>query len=92
MKDLLSENFIFPSGGSLESGASSSVLYDPTELIRAQSQAGRKFIVVSGNYRLNLFGFMACPDLASEDPNGLAGNYGMILLFFSLTQDEKQPF
>lgn len=63
-------------GGSLEGGSSDSVIYDPTEWIRRESQEGRKFIVVTGNYRCGIFGFMACPDLVKSDPEGLAGNYG----------------
>lgn len=61
-------------GGSLESGPSSSLLYDPTEWIRSQGKPG--CIVVTGNYRTNILGFMACHDLAEEDEGGLAGNYG----------------
>jgi hypothetical protein len=34
-------------------------------------------IVVTVNYRLMMFGFMASPELKAEDPNGSTGNYGM---------------
>ncbi|PLW49300.1 hypothetical protein PCASD_02716 [Puccinia coronata f. sp. avenae] len=63
-------------GGSLEGGSSDSPIYDPTEWIRRELHEGRKFIVVTGNYRCGIFGFMACEDLVKEDPEGLAGNYG----------------
>lgn len=35
-------------------------------------------IVVTINYRLNALGFLAHPALAAEDPNGAAGNYGIM--------------
>lgn len=43
-------------GGSLNNGSSDRGLYDPTEMIRAQQAEGRKVIVVTGNYRTNIFG------------------------------------
>ncbi|KAH9454633.1 hypothetical protein MJO28_007627 [Puccinia striiformis f. sp. tritici] len=63
-------------GGSLEGGSSDSAIYDPTEWIRRESREGRNFIVVSGNYRCGIFGFMACQDLVEDDAEDLAGNYG----------------
>ncbi|OAV95589.1 hypothetical protein PTTG_26599 [Puccinia triticina 1-1 BBBD Race 1] len=63
-------------GGSLEGGSSDSAIYDPTEWIRRESGEGRNFIVVTGNYRCGIFGFMACQDLVNVDPEDLAGNYG----------------
>ncbi|KAA1064193.1 hypothetical protein PGTUg99_006648 [Puccinia graminis f. sp. tritici] len=51
-------------------------MYDPTEWIRREATKGHKFIVVTGNYRTNLLGFLASSDLAQEDPDGMAGNYG----------------
>lgn len=35
-------------------------------------------VLVSINYRLGLYGFLAHPELAAEDPNGSTGNYGML--------------
>ncbi|PLW33938.1 hypothetical protein PCANC_20798 [Puccinia coronata f. sp. avenae] len=63
-------------GGGLLHGCSSIPVYDPTEWIRREASNGRKFIVVTGNHRTNLLGFLASSDLAEEDPEGLAGNYG----------------
>ncbi|KAL8278728.1 hypothetical protein RQP46_008797 [Phenoliferia psychrophenolica] len=66
-------------GGSLNNGSADRFATDPTEWIR-RSQAAKpnqKFIVVSGNYRTNAFGFFSSPDLVAEDPLGLSGNYGL---------------
>lgn len=35
-------------------------------------------VLVTINYRLGIYGFMAHPELAAEDPNGSSGNYGML--------------
>jgi len=35
-------------------------------------------ILVSINYRLGLYGFLAHPELAAEDPHGSTGNYGTL--------------
>ena len=37
----------------------------------------RGVILVTINYRLNVFGFLAHPYLSSEDPLGISGNYGL---------------
>lgn len=59
-------------GGSWKDGAASGLVYDPTNLVRS---AGRPMIVVTLNYRVNIFGFLASKDLVDED--GLVGNYGI---------------
>ncbi|KNZ45791.1 hypothetical protein VP01_77g5 [Puccinia sorghi] len=61
-------------------GCSSVTTYDPTEWVRREASKGRKFIVVTGNIRTNLVGFLASNDLIQEDPDGLAGNYGKSFL------------
>ncbi|MGB7878096.1 MAG: carboxylesterase family protein [Ilumatobacteraceae bacterium] len=38
----------------------------------------RGCVVVTINYRLGLFGFLAHPDLASESPDQVSGNYGLL--------------
>lgn len=57
-------------GGSLVSGAGSSPGYDGAELAR------KGVVVVSINYRLNIFGYFSHPDLTDESPQGASGNYG----------------
>jgi len=47
-------------------------LYDGTHLVKKH-----QYVVVSHNYRLNGFGFMALPELSREDPDGSTGNYGV---------------
>jgi hypothetical protein len=43
-------------GGSLNNGSADRFLYDPTEWVRESAKRGEKFIVVTGNYRTNIFG------------------------------------
>lgn len=38
----------------------------------------RGCVLVTINYRLGLFGFFAHPELADENPDGVAGNYGLL--------------
>lgn len=64
-------------GGSLNNGSADKFLYDPTEWIRDSQAEGQKFIVVSGNYRTNIFGFFSNNDVLAADPQGLSGNYGL---------------
>ncbi|HUG12518.1 MAG TPA: carboxylesterase/lipase family protein [Opitutaceae bacterium] len=35
-------------------------------------------VVVSMNYRMGVFGFMAHPELSAESPHGASGNYGLL--------------
>jgi para-nitrobenzyl esterase len=35
-------------------------------------------ILVTTNYRLNIFGFLAHPELSAEDAHGVSGNYGIL--------------
>jgi para-nitrobenzyl esterase len=44
----------------------------------ARLAAEREVVVVTINYRLDALGLFALPELASEDPNGSAGNYGLL--------------
>ncbi|MFO8057638.1 MAG: carboxylesterase/lipase family protein [bacterium] len=60
-------------GGSLTTGSGSYGLYRGDRL----APAG-KVVVVSINYRLGPFGFLAHPALSEEDPHGSSGNYGLL--------------
>jgi para-nitrobenzyl esterase len=59
-------------GGAFTTGASNLPIYNGLHL------AERGVVVVSFNYRVGPFGFMAHPFLSEESPNGVSGNYGML--------------
>ncbi len=59
-------------GGSLVDGSGSTSLYNGAALAR------KGVVVVTINYRLNVFGYMAHPELAEESPHGASGNYGTL--------------
>ncbi|KAL0060374.1 hypothetical protein AAF712_012825 [Marasmius tenuissimus] len=60
-------------GGQWTSGAASKASYNPTRMIQRSVNNGKPIIVVSTNYRLNTFGFLAS---ASMDPKDL--NAGLL--------------
>jgi para-nitrobenzyl esterase len=60
-------------GGGYVGGAAFTPMYWGDRL----SQAG-DVVVVSTNYRLNVFGFLALPALRAEDPHGSVGSYGSL--------------
>lgn len=57
-------------GGAFVAGEGSD--YNPSATLVAQGA-----IVVTINYRLGAFGFLALPSLSAEDANGSSGNYGL---------------
>jgi len=59
-------------GGALTSGSSRDPLYDGVRL------ADRGIVVVSINYRLGVFGWLAHPELSRESSLGVSGNYGLL--------------
>jgi para-nitrobenzyl esterase len=59
-------------GGSNLNGEGASEWYDG----RALAKQG--VVVVTINYRLGVFGFLAHPTLAAESPNHVSGNYGLL--------------
>jgi para-nitrobenzyl esterase len=59
-------------GGGFAAGSSSEPRQDGTHL------AQQGVVVVSMNYRLGIFGFLALPELAKESGRNSAGNYGLL--------------
>jgi para-nitrobenzyl esterase len=59
-------------GGGFAVGDGSEPRYDGSHL------AGRGMIVVTVNYRLGVFGFLAHPEAAHDSATGAAGNYGLL--------------
>jgi para-nitrobenzyl esterase len=59
-------------GGAHTSGQGHSLIFDGTEL------AGQGVVLITINYRLGPFGFLAHPLLAGESNHGSAGNYGLL--------------
>jgi len=59
-------------GGGWSSGASSRAVYDGVGF------ADKGIVLVSVNYRMNAFGFMAHPALSAESERGVSGNYGIL--------------
>ena len=59
-------------GGSFVSGAGSLPGYDGTRL------AMRGVVIVTINYRMGVFGYMAHPELSAESPNHTSGNYALL--------------
>ena len=64
--------FVWIHGGALVSGASSFEMYDGARL------AKQGVVVVSINYRLGVLGFLAHPELSTESPEQISGNYGLM--------------
>jgi para-nitrobenzyl esterase len=59
-------------GGGLQNGSASTSLYAGDKLAR------KGVILVTANYRLGVFGFLAHPDLTSESEHHSSGNYGLL--------------
>ena len=59
-------------GGALTRGSGSLPLYDGTAL------AKKGVVVVTMNYRLGAFGYLAHPALSAESERGASGNYGVL--------------
>ena len=59
-------------GGGFLAGDASEPRYDGASL------ASHGIVVVTANYRLGVFGFLALPALAAESPQRAAGNYGLL--------------
>ncbi|MDW3651917.1 MAG: carboxylesterase family protein [Bacteroidia bacterium] len=59
-------------GGGFVAGDASEYRYD------GESMAKKGIVAVTVNYRLNIFGFLAHPDLSAEAPYNASGNYGLL--------------
>ncbi len=59
-------------GGSHQSGTGSLAAYQSLTL------PAEGVVLVTINYRLGVFGYMAHPRLSESDPNGVSGNYGIL--------------
>ena len=59
-------------GGGFVAGDGSEPRYD------GETMAQKGIVVVTVNYRLNIFGFFAHPELSAEAPYKASGNYGLL--------------
>jgi len=64
--------FFWIHGGALVTGSGRDALYNGKRL------AEQGVVVVSINYRLGVFGYLAHPELSRESPLGISGNYGLL--------------
>lgn len=63
---------VYIHGGGFGGGAGSLPIYDGAKL------AAKGAVVVTINYRVGVFGFMAHPALTAESPMNSSGNYGLL--------------
>lgn len=63
---------VFIHGGAFQTNYSFAPQFD------GEALAARGTVVVTINYRLGLFGYLAHPELSAESPEGLSGNYGLM--------------
>jgi para-nitrobenzyl esterase len=59
-------------GGGFQNGDGSEPRYD------GESMARKGIVAVTVNYRTNVFGFFAHPELTKESPHKASGNYGLL--------------
>ncbi len=64
--------FVYLHGGANTEGSGSVPVYD------GEGLASRGLVVVTINYRLGVFGFLAHPELTAESPDHASGNYGLL--------------
>ena len=70
--DTLRPVLVYFYGGGFIAGAADETRYDGAALAR------KGIVVVTPNYRLNVFGFLAHPELSAEADYGGSGNYGLL--------------
>jgi para-nitrobenzyl esterase len=75
-------------GGAFKVGAAAQPVYDGANL------AAQGLVVVTLNYRLGKFGFLAHPALTRENPEGPLGNYGLmdVLAVLQWVKDNIKAF
>lgn len=64
--------YVYIPGGGFNSGSGEVLIYN------GEGLAKKGVIVVTINYRLNVFGFLAHPELTAESPQHSSGNYGLM--------------
>ena len=64
--------FVWTYGGGFTGGSGSEPRYD------GEALAKKGIVVITYNYRLGAFGFMAHPELTKESGHNASGNYGMM--------------
>ena len=64
---------VFIHGGGFMQGTGTYEMYNGGRLA-----AEREVVLVTINYRLGNFGYLALPELTAEDPDNLSGNYGLL--------------
>lgn len=70
--------YVWIYGGRFEGGSGDVLTYDGSGL------ASKGIIVVTFNYRMGPFGFLAHPDLSAESAHNASGNYGILDQQFAL--------
>ncbi|MGC4034330.1 MAG: carboxylesterase family protein [Chitinophagaceae bacterium] len=75
--------FVYYYGGGYVAGDGAEPRYD------GESMAKKGIVVVTVNYRLNIFGFFAHPELSAEAPYKASGNYGLLDQQFALKWVQK---
>lgn len=80
--------FVYIHGGAYFSGSGEVLLYD------GEGLAAKGVIVVTINYRLGIFGFLAHPELTAESPHQSSGNYALLDMIAALhwVQDNIAAF
>jgi para-nitrobenzyl esterase len=63
---------VYVFGGGFQNGDGSEPRYDGANM------ASKGIVAVTLNYRLNVFGFFAHPELTAESPHHASGNYGFL--------------
>ena len=64
--------FVYIYGGAYHSGSGEVLLYD------GEGLAKKGVLVVTFNYRVNVFGFLSHSELTAESPHRASGNYGLM--------------